>query len=63
MRRSNVFTTPRASLSMASLIASSSSMLVRLRELPRVMAVDSALMTNRGLTPERPSSGASDFSR
>ena len=34
-------------------------MLVRLRALPRVIAVESALITKRGLTPERPSSGAS----
>ena len=34
-------------------------MLVRLCVLPRVMALEMALMTKRGLTPVRPSSGAS----
>ena len=47
----------RASFSIASLSASSSSMLVRLCVLLRVMAFESALITKRGLTPVRPSSG------
>jgi hypothetical protein len=53
----------RASDSMASLMASSTSMVVRLETLLRTMALERALMTKRGLTPDRPSSGCSVRSR
>lgn len=48
----------RASLSMPSLSASSRSIVLRLLRWDWMMAFDSALITKRGDTPDKPSSGA-----
>ena len=48
----------RASDSIASLSASSTSIVVRLFAFDWMIAFESALMTKRGDTPARPSSGA-----
>ncbi|MNT80974.1 hypothetical protein D3C72_2205110 [compost metagenome] len=53
----------RASLSMPSFRASSTSMVDRLLRWAPMMACDKALMTKRGDTPARPSSGDLSCSR